>query len=87
MFSDTNCTNVLLGQSPNTIELKNKNKQMIANQLISFCTAKEAINKMKRQPEGWEKMFANEVTEGTNLKNIKTTHTTQQQQIKNGQKT
>ena len=26
----------------------------------SFCTAKETINKMKRQPSEWEKIFANE---------------------------
>ena len=25
-----------------------------------FCTAKEAINKMKMQPTEWEKLFANE---------------------------
>ena len=28
----------------------------------SFCTAKETINKMKRQPTEWEKIFANDVT-------------------------
>ena len=27
--------------------------------LKSFCTVKEFINKMKRQPTEWEKMFAN----------------------------
>ena len=28
-----------------------------------FCTAKETINKMKRQPSEWDKIFANEATD------------------------
>ena len=29
----------------------------------SFCTAKETINKVKRQLSGWEKITANETTD------------------------
>ena len=31
--------------------------------LISIYTANETINKMKRQPMDWEKIFANDVTD------------------------
>ena len=31
--------------------------------LKSFCTAKEATNKVKRQPSEWEKRIANETTD------------------------
>ena len=29
----------------------------------SFCTMKETISKVKRQPSEWEKMIANEATD------------------------
>ena len=32
-------------------------------QLKSFCTAKETINRTKRQPSEWEKIFATETTD------------------------
>ena len=29
----------------------------------SFCTAKETINKVKKQPSEWEKITANKITD------------------------
>ena len=29
----------------------------------SFCTAKDTVNKMKRQPMEWEKIFTNDITD------------------------
>ena len=40
------------------------------NKLKSFCTAKEIINKMKRQPSEWEKIFANEATDKSLISKI-----------------
>ena len=36
---------------------------MRSNETYKLCTAKETINKMKRQPTEWEKIFANNATE------------------------
>ena len=63
-FSDVNHTTVFFSQSPRAIQIKTKNKQMGPNQTYtSFCIVKETINKMKRQPMKWEKIFAKHVTD------------------------
>ena len=38
--------------------------------LQSFCSAKETMNKMKRQPSEWEKIFTNEATDKGLISNI-----------------
>ena len=48
---------------PRVMEMKTKIKKWDLMKLKSFCTAKETINKTKRQPSEWEKIFANESTD------------------------
>ena len=69
-FSDINCAKVFLGQSPKAIEIKTKTNKWDLIKLISFCTAKKTINKTKRQPEDWEKIFANDTTDQRLISNV-----------------
>ena len=57
---DINHSKIFFDPHPRVREIKTKINKWDLIKLKSFCTAKEAINKTKRQPSEWEKIFANE---------------------------
>ena len=59
---DINHSKILFDPPPREIEIKTKINKWDLMKLKAFCTAKETINKVKRQPSEWEKIFANEAT-------------------------
>ena len=60
---DIKHSTILFEPPPREMEIKTKINKWDLMKLQSFCTAKETINKTKRQPSEWEKIFANESTD------------------------
>ena len=63
IFDDMNQSKILSDPPPRVMEIKAKVNKWDLIKLKSFCTAKETISKVKRQPSGWEKIIANETTD------------------------
>ena len=61
-LSDINHSNIFFRPSPRVMEIKTEINKWDLFKLKSFCTAKDTISKMKRQPTEWKKIFANDVT-------------------------
>ena len=57
---DINHSKILSDPAPREMEIKTKINKWHLMKCKSFCIAKETINKTKRQPSEWEKIFANE---------------------------
>ena len=62
-LSDINHSRILYDPSPRVMEIKAKINKWNQIKLKTFCTMKETISKVKRQPSEWEKIIANKKTD------------------------
>ena len=62
-LSDINHSKILYDSSTRVMEIKAKINYWDLIKFKSFCTMKETISKVKRQPSEWEKIIANETTD------------------------
>ena len=60
IVDDVNQSKIFYDPPPRVMEIKTKINKWDLIKLKRFCTAKETINKVKRQPSEWEKITANE---------------------------
>ena len=61
-LSDINHSRILYDPAARILEIKEKINKWDLIKLKSFCTTKETMSKMKRQPSEWDKIIANEAT-------------------------
>ena len=61
-LSNINHRRILNDPPPRILEIKAKINNWDLIKLKSFCTKKETISKVKRQPSEWEKIIVNEAT-------------------------
>ena len=62
-LSNINHSRILYDPLPRVMEIKAKINKWDLIKLKNFCTMKETIIKVKRQPSEWEKIIANEAND------------------------
>ena len=62
-LNDINQSKILYDPPPRVTEIKTKVNKWDLIKLKTFCSAKETISKVKRQPSEWEKIIPNETTD------------------------
>ena len=60
---DIGLDNYFFGYEPKSTATEAKMDKCDCIKLKNFCTAKEASNRIKRQPVEWEKIFANQTSD------------------------
>ena len=63
ILSNINHSRILYDPPPRILDIKAKINKWDLIKLKSFCTMKETISKVKRQPSEWEKIIANKATD------------------------
>ena len=58
-LNDINQSKILYDPPPRVTEIKTNVNKWDLIKLKSFCSAKETISKVKRQPSEWEKIITN----------------------------
>lgn len=64
---DICCSNFLLNTSPEARETKRKKNYWDIIKIKSSCTVKETISKAKRHLTEWERIFANDISDKSNI--------------------
>ena len=62
-LSNINHSRILYDPPPRILEIKPKLNKWDLIKLKSFCTMKETVSKVKRQPSEWGEIIANEATD------------------------
>ena len=62
-LSNIDHSRIFYNSPPRVMEIKAKINKWDLIKLKSFCTTKETISKVKRQPSEWEKIIAKEATD------------------------
>ena len=62
-LDDINQSKILYDPPPRIMEIKTKINKWDLIKHKTFCTLKETISKVERQPSEWEKIISNETTD------------------------
>ena len=69
-ISDIPPSNIFTDMSPKTRNIKERINKWVIIKIKRLCMAKENISKMKRKPNVWENIFANDTSDKGSISKI-----------------